>query len=228
MIIITGASQGIGRYLFLRFKSDGLDVMGTYNSSTSGLEEDIDFYHKVDISDFDQVRRWVEHISNKIDNIVLINCAGIIYTSFAHKSDVNIWKRVIDVNLTGTFYVIRSLLPIMREQRYGRIINFSSVVTKHATPGSSAYAASKAGLIGMTKSLAVENGACGVTANTINLGYVNLGMGIYSVSDNYRDKILGNIPSGRFCEPEEVYNTVLYLINNEYVNGANIEIDGGL
>jgi NAD(P)-dependent dehydrogenase (short-subunit alcohol dehydrogenase family) len=116
----------------------------------------------------------------------------------------------------------------MREQNYGRIINFSSVVTLLPTPGISAYAASKSALIGLTKSLAVENGAKGITVNAINLGYVNLGMGINDVSEVYQEKMKSKIPSGRFCEPEEVFQTVKYLIQTEYLNGTAIDINGGL
>lgn len=99
---------------------------------------------------------WIESINDQLDNIILINCAGISYSSFAHKADIIQWKNVINVNLNGTFNVIHCLLPWMREQHYGRIIN-SSVVAKLPTMGVSAYAASKAGLIGLTKSLALEN-----------------------------------------------------------------------
>jgi NAD(P)-dependent dehydrogenase (short-subunit alcohol dehydrogenase family) len=132
------------------------------------------------------------------------------------------------VNLKGSFNVIREVLPLMREQGYGRIINFSSVVTSLPTPGISAYAASKAGLLGLTKSLAAENASKGITINAINLGYVNLGMGISDVPVAYQEKMKTQIPAGRFCEPEEVYNTVNYLIQTEYVNGTAIDINGGL
>lgn len=228
MIIITGASKGIGRYLFTRFKNDGHDVIGTYNSTLDGLENDIDSYYKVDVSDFNSVNEWINSISNQLTHIVVLNCAGTSYNSFAHKADIKSWDRVIDVNLKGSFNVIRCLLPIMREQQYGRIINFSSVVAKLPTPGISAYAASKAGLIGLTKSLAVENASKGISVNAINLGYVNLGMGVNDVPEAYQEKMKAQIPSGRFCDPKEIYNTINYLIDTEYTNGAAIDINGGL
>ena len=226
MIIITGASKGIGKYLFSRFKEDGKRVIGTYNTTS----EDLDFenYYKVDVSDFLAVEKMIVSLKLELSEIVLLNCAGISYNSFAHKADVEQWGHVIDVNLKGSFNLIHELLPIMRGQCYGRIINFSSVIATLPTPGVSAYAASKAGLIGLTKSLAAENGAKGITVNAINLGYVNLGMGINDVPLPYQEKMKSLIPSGRFCEPEEVYNTINYLINTEYVNGAAIDINGGL
>lgn len=228
MIFITGASKGLGRYLFTRFKQDGLNVLGTFNSTTAGLDEDKSLYIKVDISDNRAVEEMVSSIKDSLSKIVLLNCAGISYNSFAHKANIEQWGRVIDVNLKGTFNMIHQVLPLMREQGYGRIINFSSVVTSMPTPGVSAYAASKAGLLGLTKSLAAENASKGITVNAINLGYVNIGMGLNDVPSSYLERIKAQIPVGRFCEPEEVYNTVKYLIQTEYVNGAAIDINGAL
>ncbi|MBN1931907.1 MAG: SDR family oxidoreductase [Desulfobacterales bacterium] len=228
MIIITGASKGLGRYLFTRFKQDGTNIIGTYNSTIGGFVDDKRAYYKVDVSDSKAVVEMITSIKHSLSQIVLLNCAGISYNSFAHKADIELWGRVIDVNLKGSFNVIHAVLPLMREQGFGRVINFSSVVTSFPTLGVSAYAASKSGLLGLTKSLAAENASKGITVNVINLGYVNLGMGINDVSLTYQNKIKAQIPAGRFCEPEEVYNTVKYLIQTEYVNGAAIDINGGL
>jgi NAD(P)-dependent dehydrogenase (short-subunit alcohol dehydrogenase family) len=229
MILITGSSKGIGRFLFTRFKQDDRqEIIGTYNSTFDGFEQDKNNYYRVDISDFNSVHNFISQIQNKLKEIILINCAGISYNSYAHKANIEKWGNVIDVNLKGTFYIIHELLPIMREQNYGRIINFSSVVTQLPTPGISAYAASKSALIGLTKSLSVENGAKGITVNVINLGYVNLGMGVNDVPEVYQEKMKSKIPSKRFCEPEEVFQTVKYLIQTEYLNGTAIDINGGL
>ena len=228
MILITGASKGIGRYLFLRFKRDGLTVKGTFNSTTLEFERDMNDYRKVDVSNYEDVKEFIDSLKGTLSQIVLLNCAGISYNSFAHKADIEQWGRVVDVNLKGSFNVIHELLPIMRNQGYGRIINFSSVVATLPTPGVSAYAASKAGLLGLTKSLAAENASKGITVNAINLGYVNLGMGVNDVPMDYQVKMKSQIPAGRFCEPEEVYNTVKYLIETEYINGTAIDINGAL
>lgn len=228
MIIITGASKGIGRYLFSRFKEENESVIGTYNSTMDGFEQDKKDYYSVDISAFLSVRDFVNSIKDGLQNIILINCAGISYNAFAHKSEIEKWEKVIDVNVKGAFYIIHELLPFMREQNFGRIINFSSVVTQLPTPGISAYAASKSALIGLTKSLAIENGSKGITVNAINPGYVNLGMGINDVPEAYQEKIKSQIPFKRFCEPEEIYQTVQYLIRTEYVNGSAIDINGGI
>lgn len=228
MILITGASKGIGRYLFSRLKNEGWDVIGTFNSAITELDQDLTSYYKMDVSDYKEVEKLITSLKHILSRIVLLNCAGISYNSFAHKADIELWNRVIDVNLKGSFNVIHELLPLMRDQGYGRIINFSSVVASLPTPGVSAYAASKAGLLGMTKSLAAENASKGITINSINLGYVNMGMGINAVPANYQAKLKTQIPSGRFCEPEEIYNTVKYLIDTEYINGAAIDLNGAL
>ena len=211
MIIITGASRGIGKDLAFRFGWAGREVIT----------------QRVDVTDYDAVGKMVSELEDPLE-VVLLNCAGISYNSLAHKADLELWGRVIDVNLKGSFNMIHHLLPIMRRQGYGRIINFSSVVAHLPTVGVSAYAASKAGLIGMTKSLAAENASCGITVNNICLGYANIGMGINDVPADKQAEMMGRIPARRFCDPEEIYKTVKYLIETEYVNGASIDINGGL
>lgn len=228
MIIVTGASRNIGRFLFKSYKNRGEKIIGLYNSTLSGFEEDKDDYYNVDISDYRSIEKFIIEIKDKLKNIVLVNCAGMSYTGFAHKADVTVWQKVINVNLIGTFNIIRALLPYMRGQGFGRIINFSSVVAVKSTPGVSAYAASKAGLIGLTKSLSIENASKGITVNAINLGYVSIGMGVEQVPENYQDKMKESIPQGRFCNPNEILNTVDYLINTEYITGAEININGGI
>lgn len=228
MIIITGASKGVGRFLFERFRDDGRKVIGTYNSTTIETESDKESYYQVNVADASSVENWVTSIQDELNDIVLINCAGIAYNSFAHKADLEKWRNVIDVNLVGTFNVIRHLLPIMRDQDYGRIINFSSVVTSLPTPGVSAYAASKSALHGLSKTLAVENAKKGITVNNINLGYADIGMGIEQVPEAYKQSLKDRIPAGVFCPPENIYETVKYLINTEYINGTSIDLNGGL
>ena len=228
MYIISGASKNIGRYLFTRLKESGEKVVGFYNSTIIGFEEDSSSYYKLDITDYVAVEQWVESVRSELKQIKLINCAGISYTGFAHKANVEKWQKVIQVNLFGTFNLIRALLPIMREQNYGRIINFSSVVAVSPTPGVSAYAASKAGLIGLTKTLAVENASKRITVNAINLGYVSIGMGVEEVPIAYQEKMKNNIPLGRFCNADEIYNTIRWLIETEYVTGTDININGGI
>jgi NAD(P)-dependent dehydrogenase (short-subunit alcohol dehydrogenase family) len=227
MILITGASKGIGDFLFKQFLDDGEIVSGTFNS-TKPDNHYKDFLYKIDITDFDSVNTWINSLETDLKNIVLLNCASLSYNQFAHKSDIQRWKKVIEVNLIGTFNVIRCLLPFMRDQGYGRIINFSSVAAQIPTPGVSAYAASKSALWGLTKSLAVENGSKGITINNINLGYANIGMGINDVPEEFQRQIKQKIPSGVFCDTQSILKTVKFLIDTEYINGASIDLNGGM
>lgn len=226
MVIITGASRGIGKYLFCEFQKIGETVYGTYNS-TPVEDKNHKHFQKVDISCNDQVENWIEHLKPNLNNIVLINCAGINYSSVAHKANLEKWTNVINVNLIGTFIVINKVLPIMREQNYGRIVNLSSVVAKTLVPGTSAYAASKAGLSGLTRSIAAENAKKGITINNLNLGYFNIGM-IEAVSQDYQELFKKKIPFGEFGNPVNIFSAIKLLINSDYINGTSIDINGGL
>lgn len=226
MIIITGASRGIGKFLLKNFIKDKVKVIGTY--LTTQPENDlISHYYKLDVTNIESIKNFVSYFKSEIENIVLINCAGTNYNSFAHKSDNAIWKNVIDVNLTGTFNIIKELLPIMREQNYGRIINFSSIVAQTGIPGTSAYAASKAGLWGLSKSISVENANKGITINNLNLGYFNIGM-ISEVPAEFQEKTKLKIPSKKFGNPKNIYSSIKYIIDNDYINGSSIDVNGAI
>ena len=226
MILITGASRGIGNFLAKKYFDLSMNVFGTYNNSKNNLDFDKRIFCKVDVTNIDSIKKWINSL-NIDKEITLINCAGITYNSFAHKSDVVLWKKVIDVNLIGTFNVIRTILPIMRDNNYGRIINFSSVVAQKQTPGVSAYASSKSGLWGMTKTLCIENAAKGITINNINLGYSEIGM-IDEVPNKFKEIILSEIPSGNFCSKEDIFRCVEFIRNNSSLNGTSIDLNGGL
>ena len=226
MIIITGASRGIGKYLFDEFSRSSETVYGTYNTTTPDPDKK-EYLMKVDISNYSEVKDWIKSIRNTINKSTLINCAGINYTSFAHKADIDMWAEVINVNLIGAFNVIRELLPIMREEGYGRIINFSSVVAQTLIPGTSAYAASKAGLWGIARSIAVENAKKGITINNLNLGYYKLGM-IVEVPHEYQNILRKKIPTGEFGDPKNIYKAIELLRESDYINGTSIDMNGGL
>lgn len=226
MIVITGASKGIGQYLFESYlKNSDEEIIGTYLSTTP--KENIDSFIKLDVCDYARVNEFVLERLKSLTQITLINCAGISYNAYTHKSDPEAWKKVLETNLFGSYNLIRSLLPTMREQRFGRIINFSSVVALKPTPGISSYAASKSALWGMSKSIAVENASLNITINNINLGYSELGM-INSVPEEYKKKIISQIPAGRLCEPPDILRTVEYLRDTRYITGSSIDLSGGL
>jgi len=225
MIVINGASRGIGKFLFNKYLENGEEVIGTYNL-TKPIDNESRYY-QVDNCSNDSISMFVKSIQPQLKDITLFNCAGTNYNAFAHKVDLNEWIKVINVNLIGTFAFISSLLPFMREQNFGRIVNFSSVVAQKGIPGTSAYAASKAGLWGLAKSISAENATKGITINNLNLGYFDIGM-ISDVPQNYQEVILKQIPTHNFGNPDEIFNACEFLRNNSYINGTSIDISAGL
>jgi NAD(P)-dependent dehydrogenase (short-subunit alcohol dehydrogenase family) len=226
MIYITGAGRGIGKFLFEHFSNEGLNVVGTYNNSLPDSKF-IEKLSKVDITKPESIGNWFDKNHDNTGTNILINCAGINYSAFAHKADLDAWKSVINVNLMGTFNAIHRALPLMRDYGFGRIINFSSVVGQKGVAGTSAYAASKSALSGLVKCIAVENATKGITINNINLGYFDIGM-ISEVSEKFQSEILNSIPSKSFGKPKDILSTVKYIINTDYLNGASIDLSAGL
>jgi len=226
MKIITGVSGSIGKLLFEHYSKSGEVTYGTYNRNRPDLDAEGRIF-QVDISDFEQVSDFILKTESELSKICLINCASIVYDSFAHKSDPGQWKKVIDTNLIGTFHVIRRLLPHMREQNYGRIVNLSSVVAQIGAIGTSAYAASKAGLWGLSKSLAVENANKNILINSLNLGYMDTGMTERIPAELQLDT-RNKIPLKKFGSPEEIIYAIDYLLASNYVTGTSIDINGGL
>lgn len=225
MIIITSAARGIGKFLFDKYKNEGKDVIGFYNNTIP--EGSLEGFFKIDITKEEQILKFFKDNSNLLNNVILLNTAGISYNSFGHKADLGRWRDVFEVNLLGAFNVIRLALPIMRENNYGRVINFSSIVAQKGIPGTSAYASSKAALWGMSKALAIENGNKNVTINNINLGYFNIGM-IEQVPDDYLENLIQTIPAKRLGHPEEILSAVNFITDTAYFNGSSIDLNGGL
>jgi NAD(P)-dependent dehydrogenase (short-subunit alcohol dehydrogenase family) len=223
MILITGASNGIGQYVFNHFVEKGLEVLGLYNNTIP--HEHLENYFRLDITDEGAVEEFVN--STKLTNIVLINFAGVTAASMAHKQSISSFRKTLEVNTVGTFALVRYLLPIMRAQNYGRIINISSIVPQIGTPGNVAYAASKSALWGMSKVIAIENATKGITSNCLNLGYCSIGM-VDTIPKNILQQIIDEIPQKRLCEPSNIINAIDFLINSDYVTGTEININGGL
>ena len=226
MKIITGVSGSIGRLLFDYYSRSDNSTIGTYNKNKPEVDWD-DRVFQVDISDYRQVSDFIERQKTDLKEISLINCASIVYDSFAHKSNPEQWKEVIDTNLTGTFFMIRGLLPFMRDQEYGRIVNLSSVVAQTGAIGTTAYAASKAGLWGLSKSMAIENANKNILINSLNLGYMDTGM-TDRIPEELRLNIRNNIPLKKFGSHEEIIHAIDYLLASSYVTGTSIDINGGL
>ncbi|MGB5157409.1 MAG: SDR family NAD(P)-dependent oxidoreductase [Desulfobacterales bacterium] len=224
MIIITGAGSGIGQFLFQHFSKID-NACGT----THSFKVEDPRFTQLDVSDYLAIEKWRDSIDkNLLSKTVLINCAGTNYDAFAHKADMIEWEKVIHTNFIGSFNVIRCFLPVMRGAGYGRIINIGSITAQMGVMGTSAYAASKSALWGLTKALAAENASKGITVNTINLGYFEIGMGLTQISESQKKVLLQQIPAGRFGSAKEILSTIEYLIYTEYINGTSIDLNGAL
>ena len=163
----------------------------------------------------------------KID--ILINNAGITNDSTLKKMTVEQWQQVIDINLSGSFYCIKAITPYMLEKGYGRIVNASSVVALYGNFGQTNYVATKAGLIGMTKTLARELGKKGITVNAVAPGFIETDM-VAKMPENVLDGMRAKVPVGRLGQPEEIASAYLFLASEEaaYINGATLSVDGGM
>ncbi len=226
MILLTGVSGGIGNYLYNCYYEKKQEVIGTYHLNKPE-EKQFSDTHQLDIVNTGQIQEFVKKNTDRLKNITLINCAGISYNSFAHTANLVNWAEVIHVNLNGTFFMMNAILPIMRKEGFGRIINLSSIVGQIGVMGTSAYAASKAGLNGMIKSIALENAQKNITINNINLGYFKVGM-IHTVPAEFQETIKAKIGVKEFGSPENIFNTIEYIRNTPYLTGACLDLNGGL
>jgi acetoacetyl-CoA reductase len=211
--LVTGAARGIGAAIAERLRADGLEVV------TADRDEGCDLRFDVAADELPEF--------GEID--VCVSNAAITDTiAPAHRMTAEQWQRDIDVNLTGAFRVIAACLPGMRERRYGRIVAIASGAARSGLPGQAAYAASKAGLLGLVKTVAAENVARGITANAILPGLVAT-ENVLAMPAEIRDRLLETLPSGRMAEPSEVAALAAYLASEQagYVTGEAIAIDGG-
>jgi 3-oxoacyl-[acyl-carrier protein] reductase len=226
MLIITGASGGLGKYLTEHLYKD-YEIIGTYNSHKPQTRyEKTDFY-QVNVCNSESIDQFVKEIEDRIQQVVLINMAGISLDGMGHKMDESSWDRVLNTNLKGTFLMCRGLLPIMRKQGWGRIINISSIVGQIGLPGTVAYSASKGGLFSLTRTLAAENVTKNITVNVLALGYFQVGM-INVIKPEIQEQIKSTIPMKRFGDPKNLELAVRFLIESDYITGTVININGGL
>jgi len=223
-IVITGASGGIGSYLIENLQHH--EIFGCYNSRIPSESVNAEFF-QVDVTDAQSVESFTEQVSSRLKSVVLINLAGISLNAMAHKMEESTWDQVLDTNLKGTFLMSRALLPFMRDEQWGRIINISTIVGQIGVPGTVAYSASKSGLAGLTRTLAVENVRKNITANALALGYYNVGM-INTIEPRLQEAIIERIPMKRLGDPKDIVLAVKFLIECEYITGSIININGGM
>lgn len=231
VILITGASGGLGSSIADHFSNKDVKLVLHHNKNTPSIVESADVMHcKADLTKEEDVRTMVENIKERWGSIdVVINNAGISESNISWKTSLESWNKTIETNLTAPFLVSKHCIPSMRKQKWGRIINISSVVGQTGFAGTSAYTASKAGLIGLTKTLSKELSTSGVTVNTLALGYFNKGM-IRDVPDDMRKAIEEEIPLKRLGEPKAICHSIAYLIDeaSDYITGQTINVNGGL
>ena len=239
VVLVTGGGRGIGKALCLKFASLGATVIVNYSRSKDAADSVVSEIIQnggqaktlgFDVSDADAVEQGVKTIVEEFKHIdVLVNNAGIAIDNLAMRLKKEDWQRQIDVNLSGSFYCAQAVLKFMMKARYGRIINISSVIGEMGNVGQVAYAASKAGVIGMTKSLAKELASRGVTVNAVTPGFIATEM-TANLNEEYKAKLLSQIPLGRLGEVEDLTEAVIFfaLPGASYITGQILGVNGGL
>jgi 3-oxoacyl-[acyl-carrier protein] reductase len=237
--LVTGASGGIGRAIAVALAKQGAGVVlsGTRPEALSetaneikqltGIDASIITCNLSDPQSVEELFPQAEALVEKID--ILVNNAGITRDGLAMRMKDDDWQTVIDVNLTASFRLCRSAIKAMMRRRHGRIINIASIVGISGNAGQVNYCAAKAGVVGMSKSLAIECASRGITVNCIAPGFIQTPM-THDLPDAVREKMLGNIPAGAYGKPEDIASAAVYLASAEaaYVTGQTLHVNGGM
>lgn len=236
--LVTGASRGIGRAIALALAGQGVTVVGTATTQ-AGAQSITDYLgaaslhgsgRLLNVNDAAQVESLVAEIEKSFGGVsILVNNAGITQDNLALRMKDAEWGTVIDTNLTAVFRLCRAVLRGMIRARSGRIVNITSVVGASGNAGQANYAAAKAGVGGMTRSLAREVGSRGVTVNCVAPGFIDTDM-TRALTQAQRDSLLQHIPLGRLGSPEEVAAVVAFLVSPQaaYISGATLHVNGGM
>lgn len=231
--IVTGGTRGIGLAITKSLIDAGFKVAALYNGNDEAAKqcenETGAKAFKVDVTDFEACQKACQDIESTMGPVaVLVNNAGITKDGVLHKMSPENWSMVLETNLTSCFNMCRAVVAAMRDRSYGRIINISSINGQKGQFGQVNYAAAKAGMIGFTKALALENAAKGITVNAVCPGYIATDM-TASVRPEVLDSIIKQIPVGRMGTPDEIAETVAFLASEKaaFITGSTVTINGG-
>ena len=234
-IIVTGASGGIGNAIIEKLNDNGANILAT-GTRIEKLEELKKNFEKIkilkfDISQSEKIEDFVDSATNELGGSLdcLINNAGITQDNLAIRMSFEEWKKVIDINLTSSFLMSKFAIKKMLKNKSGKIVNITSVVGHTGNVGQVNYTASKAGIVAMSKSLAVEYAKKNININCISPGFIKTAM-TNNLDEKYKETLISKIPSARLGEPNDVANAVVFLCSNQasYINGETLHVNGGM
>ena len=234
-IIVTGASGGIGNAIIRKLNEAGANILasGTRIEKLEELKKNFENIKilRFDISQSDKIEEFIENSTNDLGGSLdgIINNAGITQDNLAIRMSLDEWQKVININLTSTFLMSKFAIKKMLKNKSGKIVNITSVVGHTGNLGQANYAASKAGIVAMSKSLAIEYAKKNINVNCISPGFIKTAM-TDEIDEKFKEVIVSKIPSARLGEPEDIANAVLFLSSDQssYINGETIHVNGGM
>ena len=234
-IIVTGATGGIGNSIIEKLYDAGANVLatGTKNEKLDQLKKKFQNIKtlKFDISQTDNLENFIEEATKQLGGKLdcIINNAGITQDNLAIRMSIEEWKKVIDINLTSTFLISKFAIKKMLKNKKGKIVNITSVVGHTGNLGQTNYTASKAGIIAMSKSLAIEYAKKNININCISPGFIKIAM-TDKIDEKFKEVIISKIPSAKLGEPEDVANAVIFLVSpqSDYISGETLHVNGGM
>ena len=233
-IIVTGASGGIGNSIVQKLNECGANILAS-GTRVEKLEELKDKFKNVkilkfDISQNEKIEEFIENASKELGGLdCIVNNAGITQDNLAIRMNLEEWKKVVDLNLTSTFLMSKFAVKKMLKNKKGKIINITSVVGHTGNLGQANYTASKAGVIAMSKSLAIEYAKKNINVNCISPGFIKTAM-TDKIDEKFKEAIISKIPSARLGEPQDIANAVIFLASSQsdYINGETLHVNGGM
>ena len=234
-IIVTGASGGIGNSIVKKLYEFGANVLAS-GTRIEKLEELKKICNNIkilnfDIAQSDKIEGFIDRATDALEGSLdcMINNAGITQDNLAIRMSIDEWKKVIDINLTSTFLMSKFAIKKMLKKKSGKIVNITSVVGHTGNIGQANYSASKAGIVAMSKSFAIEYAKKNINVNCISPGFIKTVM-TDKIDDKFKETIISKIPSARLGQPEDIANAVLFLISNQsdYINGETLHVNGGM